>query len=58
MVTGTADSLAGTHDLTFWRRKYFFLILAQPVYEMCIIQEQNMFELRNKLHFEEKEKTV
>ena len=43
-------------QLTFWRRKYFFLILAHPVYKMWIIQEQNMLELWNKLHFEE-EKT-
>jgi len=32
----------------------FFLILAHPVYKMWIIQEQNMLELWNKLHFEEK----
>ena len=31
-----------------------FLILAQPVYKMWIIQEPNMLELWNKLHFEEK----
>ena len=42
--------------LTFWRRNYFFLILAHPVYKMWIIQEPNMLELWNKLHFEE-EKT-
>jgi len=35
---------------------FFFLILAHSVYKMWIIQEQNMFELWNKLHFEE-EKT-
>jgi len=33
----------------------FFLILAHPVYKMWIIQEPNMLELWNKLHFEEKE---
>ena len=33
---------------------YFFLILADPVYKMWIIQEPNMLELWNKLHFEEK----
>jgi len=33
-----------------------FLILAQPVYKMWIIQEPNTLELRNRLHFEE-EKT-
>jgi len=42
-------------SLTFWRRKYI-LILAHPVYKMGIIQEPNMLELWNKLHFEE-EKT-
>ena len=42
--------------LTFWRRNYFFLILAHPVYKIWIIQEPNMLELWNKLHFEE-EKT-
>jgi len=30
-----------------------FLILAQPVYKMWIIQEPNMIDLWNKLHFEE-----
>ena len=40
-------------SLTFWRRNYF---LAHPVYKMWIIQELNMLELWNKLHFEE-EKT-
>ena len=37
------------------RRNYIFLILAHPVYKILIIQEQNMLELWNKLHFEEKE---
>jgi len=41
--------------LTFWRRNYF-LILAPPVYKMWIIQEPNMLDLWNKLHYEE-EKT-
>jgi hypothetical protein len=31
-----------------------FLILAHPVYKMCIIQEPDKLELWNKLHFEEK----
>ena len=34
----------------------FFLILAQPVYKMWIIQEPNTLELLNKLHLK-KEKT-
>jgi len=33
-----------------------FLILAHPVYKMCIKQEPNTLELWNELHFEE-EKT-
>ena len=41
--------------LTLWSRNYFFfLILAQPVYKMWIIQEPNNLALWNKLHFEEK----
>ena len=45
--------------LTVWRRNYFFLILAHPVYKMWIKQEPNTLELWNKLHFEEKEtKTI
>jgi len=42
--------------LTFWRRNYFFLILAHPLYKTWIKQEPNKLELWNKLHFEE-EKT-
>jgi len=38
--------------LTFWRQ-IIFLIVAQPVYKIWIIQEPNMLELWNKLHFEE-----
>jgi len=41
--------------LDFWRRNYFFLILAHPVYKMWTIQEPNTLELWNKLHYEEKE---
>ena len=40
--------------LTFWRRNYFFLILAHSVYKMWIIQEPSKLELWNKLHFKEK----
>ena len=46
--------ITATYPLTFWRRNYF-LILAHPVYKILIIQEPNTLELRNKLHFEEKE---
>jgi len=41
-------------SLTFWRRNYFFLILAHPVYKMWIIQEPNTLDLWNKLYFEKK----
>jgi len=44
--------------LTFWRRNYFFLILAHTAYKMWIIQEPNTLELWNKLHFEEKKRRV
>jgi len=44
------DSL---NSSTFWRRNYFFFILAHSVYKMWIIQEPNTLELWNKLHFEE-----
>ena len=44
--------------LTFWRRNYFFLILAHPVYKMWITQETNKLELLNKLHFEGKKRRV
>ena len=39
--------------LTFWRRNYFFLILAHSVYKLWIIQVPNTLDLWNKLHFEE-----
>ena len=42
------------YHLTLWRRNYFFLISAHPVYKMLIIQEPNKLALWNKLHFEEK----
>jgi len=42
--------------LTFWRRNYFFLVLAHPVYKMWITQEPNKLALWNKLHFEAKKK--
>jgi len=34
----------------------FVFILAHPVYKMWIIQEPNILELWNKLHFEEEKK--
>ena len=44
--------------ITLWRRNYFFLILAHPVYKMWIIQEPNKLALWNKLHFEEKKTEI
>ena len=40
--------------LTFWRRIFFFQILAHPVFKMCVIQKPNKVALWNKRHFEEK----
>ena len=37
-----------SHYLTFWRRNFFFLILAYTVYEMRIIQDPNTLELLKK----------
>ena len=48
------SSSGGRIFLNFWRRNYFFLILAHPVYKMWIIREPNTLELWNKQHFEEK----
>ena len=42
----------GLTSLTFRHRNYFFNF-STPVYKMWIIQEPNMLELWNKLHFEE-----
>jgi hypothetical protein len=41
--------------LNIFATELFFLILAHPEYKMWIIQEPSMFELWNKLHFEEEE---
>ena len=46
--------LLGSISLTLWLRNYFFLILAQPVYKMWIMQEPNKLALWKKLYFEEK----
>jgi len=42
------------NKLNLFSAGIIFLILAHPVYKMWIIQEPNMLELWNKLHFEEK----
>jgi len=68
-VNNTGTKYIGLMNQTaFWRGKNgeyiaclkysvpIFLILVHPVYKMWIIQEPNMLELWNKLHFEE-EKT-
>ena len=45
--------------LSFWRRNFFFLILAHSVYKMWIKQEPNKLDLWNKPHFdEEKMKSI
>ena len=54
LLQGVVFNNGKNFPLTFWRRNYFFLILAHSVYKMWIIQEPNMLELWNKLHFEEK----
>jgi len=36
----------------FMAPELLFLILAQPIYKMWIIQEPNTLELWNKMHFE------
>jgi hypothetical protein len=41
-------------DFNLLAPELFFFILAHPVYKMWIIQELNMLELWNKLHFEKK----
>jgi hypothetical protein len=38
--------------LTFWRRTFFFQILAHPVFKMWVIQKPNKVALWNKRHFE------
>jgi len=42
-------------DINLLAPELFFLILAHSVYKMWITQEPNRLELRNKLHFVEKE---
>ena len=39
---------------TFWRRNFFFQILAHPVFKMWVIQKPKKVALWNKRHFEEK----
>jgi len=49
-ITGKWRTLYN-EELNLLVAELFFLILAQPVYKMWIIQEPNMLELWNKLHF-------
>ena len=56
MLTGLLISSISDILLSPFGAGIIFLILAHPVYKMWIIQEPNMLELWNKLHFEE-EKT-
>ena len=44
--------------LTFWRRTFFFQILAHPVFKMWVIQKPNKVALWNKWHFEEKKMEI
>ena len=53
MVSQT-NEMADVDSLTLWRRNYFFLILAHPVYKMWIIQVSNKLALWNKLHLKRK----
>ena len=55
-VLEAAGSATSWRLLNLLAPELFFLILAYPVYKMWIIQEPNMLELWNKLHFKE-EKT-
>jgi hypothetical protein len=57
IIISSVIMLRTAYRLTFWRRNYFFFILAHPVYKMWIIREPNTLELWNNLHFEEGEKT-
>ena len=44
--------------LTFWRRTFFFQILAHPVFKMWVIQKPNKVALWNKRHFEGKKTEI
>jgi hypothetical protein len=44
--------------LTFWRRTFFFQILAHSVFKMLVIQKPNKVALWNKRHFEEKKMEI
>ena len=44
--------------LTFWRRIFFFQILAHPVFKMWVIQKPNKVALWNKRHFEEEKMEI
>ena len=55
-VSGDIGGWSARRALNLLAPELFFLISAHHVYKMWIIQEPNMLELWNKLHFEE-EKT-
>ena len=44
--------------VNFLAPEFFFFNFSTPVYKMWIIQEPNILELWNKLHFEEKKNRV
>jgi len=49
-------SMIWNNNFNLLAPELFFFILAHLVYKMWIIQEPNMLELWNKLHFEEEKK--
>ena len=50
-AVGRIQNMAMT-SLTFWRRIFFFQIVAHPVFKMWVIQKPNKVALWNKRHFE------
>ena len=44
--------------ISFWRRNFFFQILAHPVFKMWVIQKPNKVALWNKRNFEEKKRRL
>ena len=53
----TKNEILHTTGINLLAPELFFFNFSTPVYKMWIIQEQNMLELWNKLHFEEKKKS-
>jgi len=53
MITATVNGIICI-SFNLLAPELFIFILAHPVYKMWILQEPNISELWNKLHFEEK----